>query len=204
LRGVTSAHSPIAGFRNWRRGFESGGRFTRSPLPPRNFSSSSEGKEKPLKAALFDTEILRVDVPLLLADIAALLIFLGTWTPRRLYRSCVVTGLMLLHSLTSGTALSRPGHAGLLRSRGTPLHARGTEQAPSHRLKENRHVASPRHRDDAPRRRPIIWTVAQGASAQSSIFSASSPGESETRHREWESRRCRPCLPPACRRTPAY
>jgi hypothetical protein len=27
----------------------------RSPLPPRNFSSSFEGKEKPLEAALFDT-----------------------------------------------------------------------------------------------------------------------------------------------------
>jgi hypothetical protein len=36
-------------------GVRVGGRFTRSPLPPRIFSSSSEGKEKPLEAVLFDT-----------------------------------------------------------------------------------------------------------------------------------------------------
>src|SRR5258705_7378470 len=47
----------------------------------------------------------------------------------------------------------------------------------------------------------IIWPVA-GASARPSIFSASSPGESETRRKASGSGKFRRRSPPACRRIP--
>jgi len=50
----------------------------------------------------------------------------------------------------------------------------------------------------------IIRSVAQGASAWPSIFSAFSPGEFETRRKAWGSGRFRWCSPPACRRIPAW